>query len=300
MPFSEGFFEETKDKNYLYVCRMQENHTNGVTTPAHRHDFIEMLYGVDCDCVVYTDNHIYNFKNNDFIIVKSQEIHKIVTNFSEKSKYIYIKFKPEAIYACQKNTPDYKYILPFVLMEIDNKCYFSASELNETCIGEAIWSIYNEIQSAEYGYEVSVTSNLHKICLYLLRYWHLEDFETQLGETNETRINKTFKYINENYHHDISAYDIAEMCHISYSYFSRWFKKIAGQPFIQYLNAVRLKHAEQLIMETDLTIGEISQRVGFPTTSYFIKQFKRHNGYSPGTFKKVSNKIETSQYIDMD
>lgn len=296
MIFDEGYFEENNDLDSLYVCRMQENHENGVTTPAHIHDFVEFLYGVDCECSVYADNQVYDFKNNEFIVFKSKQIHKVITKWMTNSRYIYIKVKIDAIYSSNYSSLDFKYILPFILNNMGHKCHFTEEELKGTGIPEAIWEIYNESQKQEYGYEITITGNLHKIYAFLLRQWHSErENKSIFNEMDETRISEVLKYIEENYQNELSADEVAKKCHVSYSYFSRWFKKITGKTFIQYVNYVRINHAEQLLMNSDYNITEISMQTGFPTTSYFIKQFKLQKGYSPGKFRKMIEDIEAEK-----
>ena len=209
------------------------------------------------------------------------------------SRYLYIKFKLDAIYASQHSSLDFKYILPFILNDTGHKCHFSEKELEGTGIPEIIWDIYNETQNQKYGYEISVTGNLHKLYLFFLRQWYSEKEDKSIfNEMDETRITEALKYIEDNYQSDFSAYDIAKKCHVSYSYFSRWFKKITGKTFIQYVNYVRINHAEQLLMNSNYNITEISMQTGFPTTSYFIKQFKLQKGYSPGRFRKMIQDME--------
>ena len=50
----------------------------------------------------------------------------------------------------------------------------------------------------------------------------------------------------------------------------------------QYIREFRLQRAKELLQETSFTISEISYKVGFGSTSYFIKCFREHFGYTPG------------------
>jgi AraC family transcriptional regulator, transcriptional activator of pobA len=79
---------------------------------------------------------------------------------------------------------------------------------------------------------------------------------------------------------------------MSYHHFCRFFKRITGKTFMQYLNFVRVREAEKLILTTDKNISEIAQDVGFAGVSGFNKAFKKEKHLSPIAYKKqhgVSN-----------
>ena len=84
---------------------------------------------------------------------------------------------------------------------------------------------------------------------------------------------------------DITALDVAKHCNLSYSYFSRTFKKIMKQSFTEYLNSYRISKAEYLLSATDKSIVEIADELGFSTPSYFIQQFKAKKNISPKKYR---------------
>ena len=56
----------------------------------------------------------------------------------------------------------------------------------------------------------------------------------------------------------------------------------------QFIRQIRLEEAMELLQEFDLTVSEVSYRVGFGSTSYFIKCFREHYGYPPGEVSKTN------------
>ena len=126
-----------------------------------------------------------------------------------------------------------------------------------------------------------------RIALFWLREWNREK-DQDINLLDETRMLDIFDYIEENYHEPISATELAIKYFVSCSYFSRWFKRVTGQTFKQYLNSVRIDHAAELLVNTKYNVTEIAMMTGFPTTSYFIKQFKKlKGGSSPKKFKST-------------
>ncbi|WP_312338119.1 helix-turn-helix transcriptional regulator [Sphingobacterium sp.] len=67
-------------------------------------------------------------------------------------------------------------------------------------------------------------------------------------------------------------------------------KNILGCSIGQYLNNIRLEKSIQLLLETDLTVNEITVRIGYTSPTTFSNYFRNKTGYSPTTFRKKSKK----------
>lgn len=80
--------------------------------------------------------------------------------------------------------------------------------------------------------------------------------------------------------------ELAREAGMSRSNLLRKVKKHTGLSVSQYIRQVRLEHAMELLKQEALTVSEIAYRVGFNSTSYFIKCFREHYGYPPGEAEK--------------
>lgn len=72
---------------------------------------------------------------------------------------------------------------------------------------------------------------------------------------------------------------------ISQDYLGRIFKYSTGMSITSYLNRQRAMKARELLENTDLTIPEVMEKVGFSTAQHFFKQFKRYNQATPKSFQ---------------
>lgn len=79
---------------------------------------------------------------------------------------------------------------------------------------------------------------------------------------------------------------MAEQFHFSKEYFCRLFKKYSGITFTQYLTECRVVNAEHLLINTDSSIAEIAQLVGFSDEGRFISQFRKYYGDTPGSYRR--------------
>ena len=86
------------------------------------------------------------------------------------------------------------------------------------------------------------------------------------------------KYINKNFHKDISLDDIARNIGVSSSYLSRTFKDDCGKGLNEYLNMVRVEKAKLFLKDEDIKLKDIIYKVGFNNYNYSFKVFKNITG----------------------
>jgi len=94
------------------------------------------------------------------------------------------------------------------------------------------------------------------------------------------------RYINEHKSENLSLAQMAALCHISPSYFSKLFLRQVGETYSSYLLRVRTKWAKELLRGTDKSIGEIAADIGFSDASHFIRSFKKYEGVTPAKYRK--------------
>lgn len=93
-------------------------------------------------------------------------------------------------------------------------------------------------------------------------------------------------YINENYQNNLlSVSMLAQEFHMSESYFSQYFKKYADQNFSKYLESLRINNACELIKQTDSTIEDIAETVGYTSGLSFRRAFKKVIGTTPSCYR---------------
>ena len=87
--------------------------------------------------------------------------------------------------------------------------------------------------------------------------------------------------------------ELAEVMNTSRSNLLRKIKQQTKLSASQFIRQVRLKKSLEILGQDSMTVSEVSFKVGFGSTSYFIKCFREYYGYPPG---EVSRRGE----IDMD
>lgn len=98
-------------------------------------------------------------------------------------------------------------------------------------------------------------------------------------------VNEACKYVSLNLNRKIGLEEVAEKLHLNASYFSRLFKKETGVTFIEYVTRMKMERAKELLDQTQHTVGEICELLGYDNQSYFIKTFKAHTGLTPMEYR---------------
>ena len=99
-------------------------------------------------------------------------------------------------------------------------------------------------------------------------------------------IHEALNYIQNHYNDSsLSIETVASKVCLSTSYFSTIFKNETGTTFTDYLIQLRMKHAKELLNNTNLKMYEISSLVGYDNAAYFSVAFKRYWGHPPSKFQ---------------
>lgn len=114
-------------------------------------------------------------------------------------------------------------------------------------------------------------------------------------ENSET-IEQIKDYLEKHYTDStVSLTSVAEVFFLNPSYLSRIFKQKTGITFIDYLNEVRIQHACDYLLRSDLKIFEIAEKVGIPNPDYFGKCFRKKMGVSIKEYRKGKKSAEKSK-----
>lgn len=300
-----SFLKEAKPTRngipYNIFCHIQKTNKSGLVCGAHYHNYIEMLYGIEGVFEVHINNKTYQFESGDLVLINPQEVHQI-DGLSEKGgKYYVVRFEPEIIYTLSQNVFEMKYYLPLTLNNYNHQKVFKNDIIQSTYIPELLKEIMDEFSKQEYAYELAIKAHICKIFLWILRYWNESGLKIDsffdMDQELLKKLHRVFHYVEEKYNTNIKLSQMAKLCNMSYSYFSRTFNRLMRTSFNQYVNYVRIKEAEKLLVTSNLNITEIAMKVGFSTSSYFIKQFKQHKNLSPKQYKKTFIQIIEEETI---
>lgn len=129
---------------------------------------------------------------------------------------------------------------------------------------------------------------LDEIRVYFHQYIDKVNAQMKQPDSAENVADKMIQYIEDNYYRNISLAELSKnVLFLNQSYVSRLFKSRTGVSFSRYLLSYRLEKAMECILSNPkITVQEAASLNGFYDCSYFVKQFKKQFGETPGYYQK--------------
>ncbi|MCY9514044.1 AraC family transcriptional regulator [Paenibacillus apiarius] len=151
----------------------------------------------------------------------------------------------------------------------------------------------NVVEKIRKGADALVQGNdpSHIRQIYLLELLHEACLEEKRSRTGSALFEEALAFIQHHYHLPLKREDIAGEMGFHPHYFSRWFKEKAGRNFQTYISEIRIRKAQELLLETQLTIADIAAKVGFADNLYFSRVFKQKSGMTPSAYRFTEKRI---------
>lgn len=114
---------------------------------------------------------------------------------------------------------------------------------------------------------------------------------TRIGKLRDFYIREALAYVEQNFQNSISVEDIADNCGLNRSYFGKIFKEAVGKTPQEFLLNYRMTKAAELLKLTRLSIGDISNAVGYDNQLHFSRAFKNIYGVSPREWRNRNRMV---------
>ncbi len=266
----------------------QKKDTHGYMAYAHLHPSVEILYFIDGSYEIYVDGKTAEAYPGDMAVFRSNTVHsvKMITGPGE---YRVLKISPEMILRIFAGASQMKFSLPFLKKNRSGKFLYTKECLPDEVSGILIKMIEESVCSDEILY-ISERILASSLLLAIIR--NIPDFtvsDSKDGCISSNTLIHMFElltYINENCSKELSATSCACFIHVSYSYFAKLFINVTGKTYKEYLTAVRLAKAQELLAGTDMPVTDIALACGYNSLSYFIAEYKKSFGKSPNRARK--------------
>ncbi len=252
----------------------------------HYHKYLELLYAYRGDIQVYIDNQIVTLREHSMILINSGESHS-TARLSAECALIGVKFLPGILFSTEHSATELEYSIPSLLEHFPQERMFSADLLQDTFIPGAFGRIMEEHNDQAFGYELAIRAETTRIMCWILRRWHAQAAAEPVMDAHDAAIMRKARHYVRDHLSDATLRDVASHCCLSYSYFSRLFKRCMQMPFARYLNLERVNASMQELLLTDKSITDIALGLGFASTSHYIQTFRQLKNISPNRFRKT-------------
>lgn len=120
---------------------------------------------------------------------------------------------------------------------------------------------------------------------------HFKRTGSENEEAVERAVTRAIDAMHDNLGEKLTIDDMARAAMFSKFHFSRVFRKITGISPGRFLSALRLEEAKRLLQGTDLTVTEISHRVGYASVGTFSSRFTIGVGVSPSSYRQLGGRV---------
>lgn len=244
---------------------------------SHQHKEIELLTILDGSATFYIDSVAYDVEKGDILIISPYSLHN-ATIYPDKSfSHFCLCFDLNIIYDKSLNSElEDGSLIIYPLIKHTEKSAYKLSEY--------IVAAFHACDEMKNGWEFNAIGNMSLLFSVLKEGNYI--FKSSANKKNKNFCKNTMDFIDKNYNKNITSSDAAEALFINNSYFCRTFKKNFGNCFQKYLCAYRIEKSTILLKTTDMSISEISEKVGFNSFCYFSKLFKEIYNCSPSEYRK--------------
>ena len=158
-------------------------------------------------------------------------------------------------------------------------------------ISSCLRNMLREIELKNTGYEDICQAYMEILIIRLMRNTALSvQTEPQVISGNR-QCSAIRRYIDLHFKEPLTLEQLAEEAHMNKYYLSHAFKRAYGISPINYLISRRLEESKYLLAETDLSMSQIAQILGFSSLSYFSQVFRKTQGVSPMEFRQSSKSM---------
>ena len=154
---------------------------------------------------------------------------------------------------------------------------------------QLLTDLAHELAHEEVGKEIIIPALTEQVAVHLLRRHskmrRSDELELSRVGLIDRRIRRAVELMQTHLDQDLPLKEIAAASYLSPYHFARLFKKLTGTSPHAYLASLRSTRARLLLAETDLSVTEISSRVGYASPSHFTKAFRQATGLTPRAFR---------------
>lgn len=159
---------------------------------------------------------------------------------------------------------------------------------------ELFTTIFDRVKRQRPCYQFRVSANIIMLLAEIISF----DRKQEQGSNSESIISRVKCIFQENIHENIDLEMIAEKLHLSTSYLNEKFKAYTGMTPYQYYLHLKVNKAKELLETGDMSIKELSFKLGFEDQYYFSRLFKKKTGVPPSQWNLFHQAEEALPSLD--
>ena len=236
----------------------------------HTHNHLELFYIIGGKGQFLIQDQLYPVNVNNLVIINPNVLHTEVSLNAQPLEYIVLGIGGVELAANDSSNGQFNILDHFESVEISG----------------CLRNILREMEQKNPGYEDVCQAYMEILIIRLMRSTALAvPSKSQTVSTNR-QCAAVRRYIDLHFKEPLTLEQLAEEGHMNKFYLSHAFKKEYGLSPINYMISKRIDESKYLLAETDLSMSQIAQLLGFSSLSYFSQVFHRTQDISPKEYRQ--------------
>lgn len=240
-------------------------------TKPHWHKEIEFVYMVEGELETITNGMKQTISQGDFFFCNSKDIHVTsVSDYQKNYKYLVVQLSYGKMMEYSKE---------------EENLYFSIADASvREAIKRQMVLLVDLITMQQKDAFEDIKKNqvvLELFYLLLSKCRVTKPKESRYVKAGTSYAKHLLEYIEEHYAEELSLDSLAKEVGLSSQYLSKHFKQATSMGVVQYINLIRLEHANQELLNEDVTVMEAAMNNGFASVKAYIETCKKVYGLTP-------------------
>lgn len=243
----------------------------------HFHPEIELVYVNKAKGKRHIGNHLSYFNNSQLILIGANLPHNgFVDRFTSNGTETVIQFKEDFLGESFFDIPEMSLIKNLFIRAKMGILFGKETKL---LLGSKIKTLIKSEGIDRITQFLDILKELSIAEDYTLL--NVDGYAFEVKQQDNERIDIIFKLVRENFYRPITLEEVSDRVSMTVPAFCRYYKKVTGKTFTQFVNEFRIVHSTKLLLETHSNITDVCHESGFNNFSHFSKLFKKITGKSP-------------------
>ena len=241
----------------------------------HTHNHTELFFIVSGKGQFLIQDQIFPVDANNLVIINPNVLHTEVSLNAQPLEYIVLGIGG----------------IELAVSEDSNGQFCILDHFESVEISSCLRNIVREMELKNIGYEDICQAYMEILIIRLMRNTSVTvQLEPQVLSSNR-QCAAIKRYIETHFKEPLTLEQLSEEAHMNKYYLSHAFKREYGISPINYMISRRIDESKFLLAETDISMSQIAQLLGFSSLSYFSQVFRKMNGISPMEYRQNSKNI---------
>ena len=236
----------------------------------HTHNHLELFYIVGGKGQFLIQDQLYPVDVNNLVLISPNVTHTEVSLNAQPLEYIVLGIEGIELQASSTSNGQFSIL----------------DQLESVEISGCLRNIIREMELKNTGYEDVCQAYMEILIIRLMRNTALGIPTKPQAISTNRQCAAVRRYIDLHFKESLTLEQLAEEAHMNKYYLSHSFKREYGVSPINYMISKRLEESKYLLAETDLSLSQIAQLLGFSSLSYFSQVFHRTQGITPKEYRQ--------------